>query len=1157
MVNENVTHFMREFLIAIIAVIIVIMLLLPLRVAAVAATAIPMTIATTIALMHTFGIELHQVSLISLIVVLGMVVDDAIVVTDNYVDLLDKGVSRWTAAWRSASDLVVPILTATLTIIASFMPMIILKGAIGEFVHDLPITVSLALTSSFIVAMVLTPILCLFFIKKGIHPHPENGNGGDAEKKESKKSFGLDLLQKVYNKTIDWGADHKTLVIVCSMLFIVFAVLLFKFGIRQRFMPYAERNQFIVELWMPTGTKLETTQCATAKIENEIKDDKRLVSYATFTGTSAPRVYYSFSPEFPVTNYSQILINTLDIKSTETFAHDLSKKIDALVPEGMAQVRLMQQGQPLIAPVEVRISGDNIQKLREIGEQVKAILKSKPGSYLVHDDFHEDFYGVNIKLKENAARLGFTTSSVSQIVYTGFKGYAVSSMYEGDKSVDIVLRMDSVKRESLQDLENIYVESPVTGASIPLRQIAEISPDWQTGRIKHRNGVRSLSILSETKDNVLPSELLDEIRPEIARLNLPVGYSIEYGGEYANQNEVMAPMFIALFISLVLIFLILLFQFKTLKEVFIIILTIPLSLLGAVFGLYVTGNYFGLTAFMGIVSLSGIVVRNAIILIDHTNELIRDHGMDIRTAAIESGKRRLRPVFLTAMAAAVGVFPMILSGSSLWSPMASVIAFGVTWSMIVALLTVPVLYIVIVKPKDVVKKNKYDDKNKGKTSGRPPIMAVIAILILLSPALTAQETSRRFTLDQIQEMAVQNNRSLKIKQMQIKEKEQKIKEDKVMLFPSVNVGSSYMYSESLPKLTVGKGAFGELPMQYILDDGSIQNVTVSLPNENTTYEMGKHNMFNTGVNVSKTDLAISKEEQRKTTMQIKQAAEKLYYGLLILEKQKEEAELKKQAAGEKLNEAESAVSAGKATASAQLGLNASLADEEQNLLKINIQIDDYTADLKRLTGISDSVTFILDKPAVNDHMLLPVADSMSILALRENTDLKIANLTLANAKYAIKASKLSYIPDLGIFGGYSYQKGNSLFPENNTFIGIAFRWNIQDAFSNSYVKKQRDWRKMQAEENIINIREQIDVDVAKSYRRLSQYADLISVARKAVNYRKEELKVEADKQSSGLNNSSDYLTAKASLAKAEADLYAAQLNYRMAQTDLQILAGIY
>ncbi len=240
-----------------------------------------------------------------------------------------------------------------------------------------------------------------------------------------------------------------------------------------------------------------------------------------------------------------------------------------------------------------------------------------------------------------------------------------------------------------------------------------------------------------------------------------------------------------------------------------------------------------------------------------------------------------------------------------------------------------------------------------------------------------------------------------------------------------------------------------------------------------------------------------------------------------------------------------------------MGLNASLADEEQNLLKINIQIDDYTADLKRLTGISDSVTFILDKPAVNDHMLLPVADSMSILALRENTDLKIANLTLANAKYAIKASKLSYIPDLGIFGGYSYQKGNSLFPENNTFIGIAFRWNIQDAFSNSYVKKQRDWRKMQAEENIINIREQIDVDVAKSYRRLSQYADLISVARKAVNYRKEELKVEADKQSSGLNNSSDYLTAKASLAKAEADLYAAQLNYRMAQTDLQILAGIY
>ncbi len=694
MVDYNISHFFHEFLIAIIAVIIVIVLLLPFRVAAVAATAIPMTIATTFLLINSFGIELHQVSLISLIVVLGLVVDDAIVVADNYVELLDQGVEHWTAAWRSAFDLTIPILTATITIIASFLPMLILPGAIGEFLHDLPITVSLALASSFVVAMVLTPILCFFFIKKGLHDH-------SAEETQSlgKKSSMLDWMQKVYNKAIDWSVNHRIIVITASLATILLAGVLFKTGIRQRFMPYAERNQFVVELWMPTGTKLEKTQQAIKLIENEIKDDERLVSYASFSGTSAPRFYYNFAPEFPVINYGQVLINTTSNEATETFAHDLSKKVDNLVLGGNVQVKLMQQGQPLISPVEIRIFGEDINKLKEISGNVEQILNSKKGKLLVHNDFREDFYGISINLKENASRLGFTTSSISQMVYAGFKGYPVTKMYEGDKSVDVVLKMDANKRKMTDNIENYYVESPVTGAMVPLRQIADITPEWQTGRIMHRNGMRCITVQSETTDNVLPSELLEASKPEIEKLDLPIGYSIEYGGEIANQNEVMVHLITALLISLVGIFLILLIQFRNLKEIFIIMLTIPLSLFGAILGLYLTGNYFGMTAFSGLTSLSGIVVRNAIILIDYTNELIKK-GLDTRSAAIEAGKRRLRPIFLTAMAAAVGVVPMILSGSSLWSPMASVIAFGVIWSMLMALLTVPVLYILIMKPKD-------------------------------------------------------------------------------------------------------------------------------------------------------------------------------------------------------------------------------------------------------------------------------------------------------------------------------------------------------------------------------------------------------------------------------------------------------------------------
>lgn len=692
LVNENISHFIREFFLAIVAVVIVVILLLPFRIATVAAMAIPMTIAITFALMHAFNIELHQVSLAALIVVLGMVVDDAIVIADNYVELLDEGIDRWTAAWRSATDLLIPVLAATVTIIAAFLPMVLLTGAVGEFIHALPLTVAIALASSFLVAMVLTPLLCYVFIKKGLHDH-------SALENEKKKESLLDKMQTGYNAALDWCGRRPRFTIVMSMLTIPLAGLLYFGAIKQKFFPAAERNQFVVELWMPTGTKLEKTEQAIMKVQHLIEKDERVTSFATFIGTSAPRFYYNFSPEVPVSNYAQILINTSTEETTESLSAELQPLIERLIPEGMPQVKLMQQGQPLKAPVEVRISGDDLNTLKKLGNQVQHILKKTPGSALVRSDFREDYYGIDIKLRNEAGRLGFTTESISKMVYTGFSGAPVSTMYEGNNPVDIVLRLDEDERRNFTDLQNIYLESPLTGAHVPLRQIADIRPDWQTGKIMRRNGLRTLTVQSETQHDVLPSELLKRVKAEISEIKLPDGYHIQYGGEFANKQETFSQMIIVLLISLVLIFFILLFQFRNLKEAGIVMLTIPLSLFGALLGLFITGNNFGFTAFVGLISLSGIVVRNAIILIDHTNELLHT-GLDIRNAAILAGKRRLRPIFLTAMAAAIGVLPMIISGSPMWSPLASVIAVGVIWSMVMALLTVPVMYITWIKPED-------------------------------------------------------------------------------------------------------------------------------------------------------------------------------------------------------------------------------------------------------------------------------------------------------------------------------------------------------------------------------------------------------------------------------------------------------------------------
>ncbi len=690
-VHESVNDFIKEFFIAIVAVVIVIVLLLPLRIAAVAAMAIPVTVAVTFALLHVFGIELQQVSLAALIVVLGMVVDDAIVIADNYVELLDQKIDRKTAAWRSANDLVVPVLTATATIVCSFLPMVILTGSVGEFIFALPVTVTIALGSSFLVAMLLTPFLCYVFIRKGLHDH-------EAVPVEKKHKSLLDRMQNVYDQSINWCMKHRKFTLMASVASILLAGVLFTL-LKNKFFPAAERNQFVIELWMPTGTKLDKTKEVINRAGAILGKDKRVVNYTTFTGTSAPRFYYNFAPEPPVTNYAQILVNTHDNEETATLAGELSKKIANLMPEGSPQVRQMQQGAPAVAPVEVRLTGLDLTELKNIGDTIRKIVSGAKGAVLVRSDFHEDYYGLNLDIKEEGRRLGFTTQSIATTIYTGFSGAAVTTIYEGNDPLNVVLQLDEKKRRNFDDLNNVYLTSPASGSRVPLRQLVNLKPEWETGRIMHRNGVRMLTVLAEAAPGALAADILKQVKPELSRLRLPPGYQISYGGEEENQKETFAQMIVALGISIVLIFLILLFQFRNLKEALVVMSAIPLSLLGAVTGLLLTNNPFGFTAFMGIISLSGIVVRNAIILIDHTNVLLKE-GQELIPAALESGKRRLRPIFLTAMAAAVGVVPMIVSGSPLWSPLASVIAVGVIFSMVMALLVTPVLFVMVIKPAD-------------------------------------------------------------------------------------------------------------------------------------------------------------------------------------------------------------------------------------------------------------------------------------------------------------------------------------------------------------------------------------------------------------------------------------------------------------------------
>ena len=617
-VKERITHLSHEFMVAIASVIFVTIILLPIRVAVIAALAIPISILMTLGAMNAIGVALHQVSIAALIVVLGIVVDNAIVIVDNYVDLLDRKVPIEEAAWRCVSEVIVPVLAATAAIIFSFLPLLILTGSAGEFILALPITVAIALVVSTIVAVMPTPIFCRALVKKGLHEH-ENGTATPGKKKFN---F-LDLLQAGYRAVIAFFMRHKVPAMVFGAGAIAIGVVLFRI-VPQQFFPSAERNQFVADVWMAQGTRIEETDAVMRRIEAYMKGRKEIEHFAAFIGQSAPRFYYNVNPQQPDAAYGQFIVNTHSAKQTPALVNDLRKSFTSVAPEAMVIVKEMQQGMSLEAPVEVRIVGDNIRELERIGSQVEGLLVQVPFSVFVHRDYFNESCMVDVKVNEELAnRLGITNSSISKLVDGGFDGVPVSTFWEGDRAVTILLRLAQASRSSFSDVGDAYISSQLTKARVPLRAVSTLEPEWQTSRIVRRNGVRTLTVRAFVDSGHYASELLDAARAAIEKLPLPPGYRIEYGGDKSNTDETMPEMLTALSISLVAIFLILLIQFKKVSETLIVMSSIPLALPGAVLGLIITHNPFGFTAFMGLIALCGIVVRNAIILIDYTNERMR------------------------------------------------------------------------------------------------------------------------------------------------------------------------------------------------------------------------------------------------------------------------------------------------------------------------------------------------------------------------------------------------------------------------------------------------------------------------------------------------------------------------------------------------------
>ena len=685
-VDDSVMNFLHELIIAIVAVVIVVMLLLPLRVALVAASTIPITIFISLGLFYAFGIELNTVTLAGLIVTLGMIVDNSIVIIDSYLEKLGEGMSRWHASIQSTTHFLKSIFSATLAISITFFPFLFtLTGMLNEFVLSFPWAISIVLGTSLLVATMLVPFMQFWFIRKPMEAKVNKGG---------KKPFNfLDLLQKHYNWLFGKCFAHPKITVAVGVASIVIGAVMLA-GLPQRILPVADRNQFAVEIYLPTGTDVDVTAQVADSLEHILRQDPRVVSIASFKGCASPRFQNSYAPQIPGTNYAQFIVNTTGVEATEELLDEYTPKYTDYFPG--ARVRFKQLSySDAVYPIEVRLSGEDLETIKHDAKLIEEKLHQIDGLLLVQTDFNEPLPALDVRLKEDeATRLGVTNLGLESTLAMRYgNGLQIAQVWEGDYDIPVTLKSEKADRALPVEVKDELVPVAAGLTDVPLRQVADVVPTWKEGQIVRRNGIYTATVQADLVMGENALKMTARVQEMMKGIELSDGVTLSYGGELEKTGEMMPQIMGGLMVAVAIIFFILLAHFRKISIALLIFGSMTLCVFGTAFGVWFQGVDFSITAILGVTALMGIIVRNGIIMIDYAEELRANEHMTSSEAIYHSAKRRMRPIFLTSAAASMGVIPMILGKSSLWMPMGTVICYGTLITMIFLLTVLPCLYL--------------------------------------------------------------------------------------------------------------------------------------------------------------------------------------------------------------------------------------------------------------------------------------------------------------------------------------------------------------------------------------------------------------------------------------------------------------------------------
>jgi multidrug efflux pump subunit AcrB len=690
LVEDSVSNFMSNLLQAVAIVMVVMLTFLGLRTGLIVSLLIPMTIVISFMLMQLFGITINQISLAALIIALGLLVDNAIVVVESILVRRERGEDGLTAAVESGRELAVPLLISSLTTAAAFLSIFLAESTVGEYTADIFKVNTIALLSSWILAMTVIPLLSKKMIRVSAKPAQENYNG---------------VMYSSYRKILIPALKNKTIFLCLVMGCFVGAIFGLKF-VPKVFIPPTTNPIINAKFNMPRGTAIETTEAIVIDIENfmqqhltvsdeEIKDGKQGLRYSvSFIGKGAPRYTLSASPEPRNPHHASMILTTTDHLVIPDIIEKVQRYASEKYPDLKLQMKKLENGAPIEFPVSIRVSGDDFDGLYHIIAPIKEKLLSMNGVLDIEDDWGARSKKLEININQDLARRAKVSSEdVAISLQAGLSGLELTQYREQDKLIPITLRSVIADRQDIGKLDGMSVYSQSSGETVPLKQIADVNIAWQYSIIKRKNRDRTITVNAQLKPGVTATEINKEFNPWLAEYakKWSYGYSYELGGEAESSGDANKSIADKLAISGMIIVLLLVAQFNSIRKPLIILTTIPLGLIGVTIGLLISNSIFGFFTILGIISLSGIIINNAIVLIDRI-QIELENGRNAMEAIIAATHQRLRPILLTTATTIGGMLPLWISHDPMFETMAVSIIFGLAFATLLTLVLVPVLY---------------------------------------------------------------------------------------------------------------------------------------------------------------------------------------------------------------------------------------------------------------------------------------------------------------------------------------------------------------------------------------------------------------------------------------------------------------------------------